>query len=211
VHLTLGAKKRFGHFVCEDACALERTGRDCKCRVLVGGRKSEKLNAACLNMLVVCRRMYSEAIAHLYRPHVFSLLHTTHLLYLPTCIPSQRLNSIRILHLRWAIRALPYLRRGPRHRLAYREDTANWERGWEIIASMQGMRDLYVVLTDPSPQGMWETNWLELEEQLLGPVKEVVRPVCAELVLPYATCGVEWNMGSSTVRLRRPDAIEELV
>jgi len=58
---------------------------------------------------------------------------------------------------------------------------------------------------------MWETNWLELEEQLLGPVKEVVRPVCAELVLPYATCGVEWNMGSSTVRLRRPDAIEELV
>jgi len=58
VHLTLGAKKRFGHFVCEDACALERKGRDCKCRVLVGGRKSEKLNAACLNMLVVCRRMY---------------------------------------------------------------------------------------------------------------------------------------------------------
>ena len=116
-------------------------------------------------------------------------------------MPPQRLNSIRVLRLRWAIRALPYLQRGDK--LAYREDTANWERGWEIIAGMQGLRELYIVLVDPSPQDMWERNWLELEEQLLTPVKRVERPNWFELWLPYGSCGTEWDMGASKVRLRK--------
>ncbi|KAF1849454.1 uncharacterized protein K460DRAFT_365334 [Cucurbitaria berberidis CBS 394.84] len=212
VHLTLSAKKKFGHFLCD---AREEVGlggevagsmeneRDCWCRVLVGGRKSERLGGACANMLRVCRRMYSEAVPHLYRPHIFSILHLTHLLYLPSRVPSQRLDSIRTLRLRWHIRALPYLRRGGR--LAYREDTANWERGWAIIAGMQGLRDLYVVLVDSSPQDLWERNWLELEEQLLTPVKKVTKPTWFELMLPYATCRTEWDMEESRVRLRKPD------
>ena len=151
-----------------------------------------------------CINRYSEAITHLYRPHTFSLLHLTHLLYLPTRLPQQRLNTIRTLRLRWAIRALPYLRRGPTHRLAYREDTQNWERGWSIIAGMTGLRDLYVVLIDPSPQDMWERNWLELEEQLLAPVKEVTRPKWFELLLPFASCKTDWDMGESRVVLRKP-------
>jgi hypothetical protein len=146
---------------------------------------------------------YSEAISHLYRPHTFSLLHVTHLLYLPIRMPQPRLNSIRTLRLRWAIRALPYLRRGPAQRLAYREDTANWERGWAIIASMTGLRDLYVVLSDPSPQEMWERSWVQCEEQLLKPVKEVTQPECFELVLPFASCRTDWDMGQSSVVLTK--------
>ncbi|KAF2029260.1 hypothetical protein EK21DRAFT_101325 [Setomelanomma holmii] len=201
VHLTMGSKKRFGHFVCED----EGAGRECGCRVLVGGREGERLDAGCVKMLRSCRRMYSEAVPHLYRPHTFSLLHITHLLYLPTFMPQPRLNTIRTLRLRWAIRALPYLRRGPAQRLAYREDTTNWERGWAIIAGMTGLRDLYVVVTDPSPQDMWERHWLELEEVLLRPVKSVVKPQWFELMLPYENCGTAWDMGESSCVLRKPE------
>ncbi|KAF2851648.1 hypothetical protein T440DRAFT_517137 [Plenodomus tracheiphilus IPT5] len=208
VHLTLGQKRRFGHFICEDDGRRRGGGGDddkeCSCRVLVGGKESEKLNRGALNMLTVCRRMYIETTPHLYNPHIFSLLHTTHLLLLPTRTPTPLLNHIRTLRLRWSIRALPYLRRGPASRLAYREDTENWERGWSIIANMQGLRDLYVVLSDPSPGGVWERSWLELEEELVGPVRGVVRPGVAVVVLPYRSCGVGWDMGGSRVVLRRP-------
>ncbi|KAF2822049.1 hypothetical protein CC86DRAFT_448466 [Ophiobolus disseminans] len=201
VHLTMGMKKRFGHFVCEDQCSGEK---ECGCRVLVGGREGGRLDGGSVRVLCVCRRMYSESIPHLYRAHTFSLLHLTHLLYLPSRLPQQRINTIRTLRLRWAIRALPYLRRGPTQRLAYREDTANWERGWGILAGMEGLRDLYVVLVDPSPQGMWERNWVKLEERLLEPVKGVVRPRWFEVVLPFASCRLDWDMGESAVVLRKP-------
>ncbi|KAF1936599.1 hypothetical protein EJ02DRAFT_358744 [Clathrospora elynae] len=213
VHLTLSTKRRFGHFVCDTAeGGGEEEERECGCRVLVGGRKNgAKLDGAAGCVVRVCRRMYSEAISHLYRPHSFSLLHMTHLLYLPSSLPQPRLNSIRTLRLRWAIRALPYLRRGATNRIAYREDTENWERVWAILASMQGLKSLYVVLVDPSPQHMWERTWLELEEQLLQSVKHVTRPNVFELMLPYASCGTKWNMGQSRVVLTKPDggSVEE--
>lgn len=64
VHLTFSAKKRFGHFICEDSRYDKEEGvnklldRDCECRVLVGGRESGKLSGACVRLLLVCRRMY---------------------------------------------------------------------------------------------------------------------------------------------------------
>ncbi|KAL7778233.1 hypothetical protein CFE70_004910 [Pyrenophora teres f. teres 0-1] len=150
------------------------------------------------------RIVYSEAISHLYRPHIFSLLHITHLLYLPSSLSQPRLNSIRTLHLRWAIRALPYLRRGPANRIAYREDTANWERGWQIIAGMEELRNLFVVLIDPSPQRLWEISWLDLQDLLLESVKDVKRPKEAVVVLPYPSCVTEWDSADSCVTLRSP-------
>jgi len=101
---------------------------------------------------------------------------------------------------------MPYLCRGPSRRVAYREDTLNWERGWSIIASMKGLRDLYVVITDPSPQGIWERNWVELEEQLLRPVTDVTRPSEFELMLPFASCSTDWDMGDSKVILMKPES-----
>ncbi|KAA8621844.1 hypothetical protein PtrV1_06345 [Pyrenophora tritici-repentis] len=157
-----------------------------------------------VHMTLSTKRSYSEAISHLYRPHVFSLLHITHLLYLPSSLSQPRLNSIRTLHLRWAIRALPYLRRGPANRIAYREDTANWERGWQIIAGMEELRNLFVVLLDPSPQQLWERSWLELQDMLLESVKDVKRPREAVVVLPYPSCGTEWDSADSSVTLRSP-------
>jgi hypothetical protein len=51
---------------------------------------------------------------------------------------------------------------------------------------------------------------LELEERLLEPIKGVVRPVRAEVVLPYGTCRMDWDMGESRVVLRRPEGgVEE--
>ena len=74
---------------------------------------------------------------------------------------------------------------------------------------MRGLRDLYVVLVDPSPRDMWETHWLEMEGQLLDPVKHVTAPAWFELMLPYSSCDTDWDMGSSSVKLRRPDDDED--
>ncbi|KAF2650733.1 hypothetical protein K491DRAFT_608311 [Lophiostoma macrostomum CBS 122681] len=206
VHLTLGVKRRYGHFLCDADQIGGRVGIDCGCRVLVGGRESRRLEQSALAMVRVCRRMYSEAISSLYRPHTFSLLHITHLLYLPSRLPTPRLNNIRTLRLRWAIRALPFLRR-PIHssRYAYREDTDNWIRVWKMLADMRGLRDLYIVITDPSPQALWQRNWCELEGKLLEPVKQVMTPRWFILCLPYSGCRTDWDMGDCGVELRKPN------
>jgi hypothetical protein len=81
----------------------------------------------------------------------------------------------------------------------------NWETGWAILAGLQGLRDLYVVITDPSLQNLWENNWLQLEAMLLEPVKKVILPRQFELMLPYAGCDVERDMGESKVKLRKPE------
>jgi len=200
VHLTLSTKKkRFGHFLCDSE---GDGGREYMCRVLVFGKKGARLYPGGPTVLRACRRMYSEAISYLYRAHTFSLLHITHLLYLPASIPQPRLNSIRTLHLRWAIRALPYMSRGPSNRVVYRDDTANWEKAWTIIANMQGLRHLRVILMDPSPQWLWQSEWMELEDMLLDSVRMVTKPRDAIVVLPYPSCRTDWDMGESTVRLR---------
>jgi hypothetical protein len=54
IHVTMGSKKRFGHFVCEDGDVGQR---ECKCRVLVGGKDGERLDTACVSILRTCRRM----------------------------------------------------------------------------------------------------------------------------------------------------------
>jgi hypothetical protein len=53
VHLTMGSKKRFGHFLCGECTE----GKECACRVSVGGSVGARLDGACVKMLVVCRRM----------------------------------------------------------------------------------------------------------------------------------------------------------
>ncbi|KAJ4370131.1 hypothetical protein N0V86_008867 [Didymella sp. IMI 355093] len=111
---------------------------------------------------------------------------------------------IRILRLRWTIRALPYLRRIGSNKLAYCEDTENWEKGWDILAKMKGLKSLKVVLVDTSAQGIWEDSWLELEAAIMEPVKKVKLEGRFEVTLPYASCDVERDMGASAVRLFRP-------
>jgi hypothetical protein len=70
---------------------------------------------------------------------------------------------------------------------------------------MQGLRQLRVVLIDPSPQQIWANVWLDVEDMLLDSVRTVNRPRDAVVVLPYPSCRTDWDMGDSTVRLRIPD------
>jgi hypothetical protein len=70
---------------------------------------------------------------------------------------------------------------------------------------MKGLRNLQVVLIDPSPQQIWANVWLDLEDILLDSVRAVKRPREAVVVLPYPSCRTDWDMGDSTVRLRIPD------
>jgi len=70
LHLTLGSKRRYGHFVCEEAGEGSR-GRECGCRVLVGGKEGKRLDGGCVGMVVVCRRMY------VYNYSISFLLSTT--------------------------------------------------------------------------------------------------------------------------------------
>lgn len=74
---------------------------------------------------------------------------------------------------------------------------------------MAGLRELFVAIVDPSPQEIWERNWIEYEEQLLGPMKKVTAPECFELMLPFERCRTDWDMGESRVVLRRPESQEE--
>ena len=92
--------------------------------------------------------------------------------------------------------------RGPSNRVVYRDDTANWEKAWTIIANMQGLRHLRVILMDPSPQWLWQSEWMELEDMLLDSVRMVTKPRDAIVVLPYPSCRTDWDMGESTVKLR---------
>lgn len=155
-------------------------------------------------------RRYTEAAPHLYSPHTFSLLNITHLLFLPSHVPQSRLDSIRALRLKWTIRGMPYFRRKPSSKKpAYPEDTANWEKGWDILARMKMLRDLKVTLVDPSPDGIWEGHWLGMEEVLMDAVKRVRTPRMYEVALPYASCRVDWDMGGCNVRLTKPRLEEQ--
>lgn len=148
---------------------------------------------------------YTEAAPHLYSPHIFSLLHVTHLLFLPTHVPQPRLDTIRTLRLKWTIRGMPYFRRNPHSkRPVYPEDTANWEKSWDILSRMKALRDLKVSIVDPSAEGIWEGHWLGVEEVLMDAVKRVKTPRRFEVVLPYAGCKTDWDMGGCNVRLTRP-------
>ncbi|KAF2746272.1 hypothetical protein M011DRAFT_404597 [Sporormia fimetaria CBS 119925] len=210
VHLTLAGaekKRKYGHFILDEGIIgrQEQTMRECGCKVLVGGGVCRKLSGV-LGLAMSCRRASSETIHLLYAPNTFSLLHATHLFYLPSQIPYQRLNSIHTLHLRWTIRALPFLRRPTSpNRYAYPEDTANWIQGWNILSNMQGLRELYVVLCETKGQRIWERGWTDAEEKLMAEVKGVVRPQMFVVVLPYESCRVDgWEWGDCSVELRRP-------
>jgi hypothetical protein len=53
IHLTMGTKKKIGHFVCEEGTEEG----ECECKILVGGREGRRLGGECGSLLRVCRRM----------------------------------------------------------------------------------------------------------------------------------------------------------
>lgn len=57
IHLTMGSKKKIGHFVCEDKDAVAHELRECSCRILVGGRATQRLDMGGVALLRTCRRV----------------------------------------------------------------------------------------------------------------------------------------------------------
>ena len=74
---------------------------------------------------------------------------------------------------------------------------------------MSGLKSVSVTLVDPSAQGIWENSWLELEAQIMEPIKRVLGLREFEVILPYASCDVDRDMGGCSVMLRRPKGREE--
>jgi hypothetical protein len=72
---------------------------------------------------------------------------------------------------------------------------------------MEGLRDLYVVVSELKPgQKTWERGWLENEERLMQDVVSVGRASelrRAVVVLPYEGCRVDWE-GQGIVVFKRP-------
>jgi len=68
VHLTLSTKRRYGHFVCDGVEEGSGRGKQCTCRVLVGGRKGSRLDGACISLLRACKLMYVSNSLFGYRP-----------------------------------------------------------------------------------------------------------------------------------------------
>ncbi|OCK73960.1 hypothetical protein K432DRAFT_387092 [Lepidopterella palustris CBS 459.81] len=206
VHFTSLPRRRLGHFLCREAGQGRGTKREggwgCACRIN-DSRVYKRMDGMVLALLLTCRQAYSESIEFLYTHTTFSILYTPHLLHLSLLLPAPRLSSIRTLCIRWHIRGLPYYTRPGRPGVAFPEDTAHWQRLWQIIANLQGLRDLYVVLVDIN----WKEQWLALEKTLLEPVKLVVRPERFELVLPWEESDVGIDVGASACRLRRPPRV----
>ena len=70
---------------------------------------------------------------------------------------------------------------------------------------MKGLRDLYVVFYDQSAQGIWERNWLELEDTLVEDIGKVRQCRWFEVVMPYSTSVTEREVEGCNVRFRNPD------
>ncbi|KAF2501941.1 hypothetical protein BU16DRAFT_424012, partial [Lophium mytilinum] len=163
------------HFVCS---APEKVV--CGCRINEF-RSCGKMAPGVLSILVTCRQIYSEAIEYLYSANTFSLLYSNHLIHLSTLLIPARLNAIRVLRIRWAIRGLPYYVRPSGEHLTFREDTEYWQQSWRALAQMRGLRDLRIRLVDT----VWQNQWLQLESRLMEGVREVKTPRVFEVVLPY--------------------------
>lgn len=147
---------------------------------------------------------YTESIHHLYTPHIFSLLHQNHILFLSTKLPSPRLHQIRTLHLRWLLQGLPYFCRPTcLTRYAYPDATRHWAEAWRIFASMEGLRDLQVVIKELGARETWAHVWATVEQMILRDV-EGVGVAKVVVWLPYARCRVDWDMGCRGIVLKRP-------
>ena len=99
---------------------------------------------------------------------------------LPRYFLPQRLNRIRILYLTWRVPLVP------------REDELNennvWLEVWQVVASMQGLRELHVHLESHHHSRLSWTEWFlnDVEDfTLLGPVQGVTRPDVFDLLLPF--------------------------
>lgn len=125
-------------------------------------------------LLLACRRIYSEAIDLIYESNRFSFISSDALIHLSLKILPQRLNVIRKLHLTWQL--WPAF-------LGYRFDLVEWDKAYDAMASMHGLRFLRIDLDAGGLENMGNTINAERERGLSEPLMAVtvVNGFCATL------------------------------
>ncbi len=147
--------------------------------------------------LTPCR--YTEAIGTLYAENIFDINHVSTVIYLSRSILPQRMNTIRSLQLDWYVKHPMYLdpvrdRGPPFYTVLPPHDAGTWEKVWQIIARMEGLRELSV-----SVRGRGMMLWGAFE-QLLQPLMAVKQVTRFEVVIP-----MEWEspyMAGAPFRLK---------
>ena len=185
----------FRHFICSTP---EIMGEADSCRPTNMASRSETGDEhKLLSISLTCRRMYvfrfkcyntipnldtsyRETINMLYARNKFKIWEPYNVIWLPRLIPSERLNAIRSLQLSWDLKN-PFMLSQHRKHDPIPEDI-EYHLVWDTIASMEGLRELYVQLITPYGN---ENLWADIEAGILEPVKAVTRPKVFELILPF--------------------------
>lgn len=124
---------------------------------------------------------YSEAIDILYSRNIFRLEHLDTLAHFSTITLPSRFNSIRSLHLYWYfykdIFTDAYLTYPPR-------DLETWQKTCDILASMEGLRDLTITLA--------ARRWDQASRvKLLHSMMRIKPKGSFEVTVPWAWPGLE--------------------
>jgi len=123
---------------------------------------------------------YTETHPILYAANTFSIGYEVSIRSLPLYILPQRLNQMRTVHLTWHIT----------HWCSHDDLDANkvWREIWEVVGSMEGLRELHVYLkAHNSYFGVWR-DWDEDDVEAfkgLRTVRKVTAPGVFEVRLPY--------------------------
>ncbi|KAJ0422009.1 hypothetical protein BJY00DRAFT_94417 [Aspergillus carlsbadensis] len=137
-----------------------------------------------LEVLRVCRRVYTEALPILYEKNTFALRSSSTISALPQHILPARLNSIRSIH--FSTRAIftaltNSVAAYPVPEWSF-NTTASWLTAWGVLASMSGLRELVVTL-----DAEWGYDLERTIPWLLGPM----RGVCVEEYRVLVVCEVD--------------------
>lgn len=176
--------------------------------------KKKKKRRGLLPLLMTCRRIYTEAMPVLYGENTFSMLHLYSVTSLAETVLPQRLHTIRKVELGWYFYVpYPLYRRRGKSVIGQPTtmdecppyDIATWERVWDILAGMEGLRELRVDLV-----GRWsETLTKDEEGMLLGPALKVERPRVWEMRVEWDGGGVDWEGDGAPFRVVRGGGVGE--
>ncbi|KIW05178.1 uncharacterized protein PV09_03727 [Verruconis gallopava] len=122
-----------------------------------------------ISLLQSCRRVYTEAIPHLYTNNSFLLSSPKTLLALSSTTLLHRFNLIATLLMKYT----PQLQHGLSFGLS-QHDVRMWERTADLLASMKGLKNLDIILWDRSLYGT-PGDWDNLEG-LLKLLRKIKQP-----------------------------------
>jgi len=130
-----------------------------------------------LPLLFTCRRVYTEAVPHLYSANKFTISHIDAVLALTSSIRLPRFNSISSMSITWSLLMT--------HRLGFTfgmrtQDAQLWDKASRMIASMKGLKNMDIILWGGGmpygPTGQWDgiKELLDMLCRITRPTKYVV-------------------------------------